>query len=207
MKKTLTILTVLAVMLVAMMGSVSAASMSASNTKVNAGDTVTVTVTFDKAIRALEMDLTYDTSLFKYESASLGDLGGTPKDNGGTIHIAKFGQDGASTQTVTYTFKALTTAGTGSFAVNADTLVTDTNDTAPAATSVEVVVSTPDPEPDPEPEPEPDPDPDSEPGDKNIVGTDGKTVTELPKTGAPIFVGAIALIVVAGAVLVIRNRK
>ncbi len=202
MKKSLTILTILAIMLVAMVGSVSAASMSASNTKVNAGDTVTVTVTFDKAIRALEMDLTYDTSLFKYESASLGDLGGTPKDNGGTIHIAKFGQDGASTQTVTYTFKALTTAGIGSFAVNADTLVTDINDTAPAATSVEVVVSTPDSDPTPDPDPTK-----NETKNETPVDKKGNPITEITKAGTPVFAGAIALIIVAGAVLVIKNRK
>ena len=40
-----------------------------------------------------------------------------------------------------------------------------------------------------------------------IVGTDGKVITKLPQTGAPIFVGIVAIIAVGVIALVVKKTK
>ena len=43
--------------------------------------------------------------------------------------------------------------------------------------------------------------------DSTIVGTDGNVITKIPQTGAPVYLGVIALVAIAGSVLVVRKIR
>ena len=222
MKKTLTILTVLAVMLVAMMGSVFAAEVNATPTQVKAGDTVTVTVHSDTPCYGVQFNMTYDSTRFEYDGNT---AGAVVSAEGGDL-ICSYSNVATSTNDVSLTFKVLTDApvGTGDFTISG-TEFTDTNGdvTGEAVTkpsvSVEVVASTPATE---EPtDPEVKPGSTTQAGDnkgstdnkgtstegEEKIGTNGEAIKKLPQTGAPLYIGVIALVVVAGAVVAVRKIR
>ena len=216
MKKTLTILTIAILAILAFTSCVNAASIVTSAEKVDTEKPVTVTVKFDNPVRAVELNLKYDTNLFTYVSSDLGALGGSAKDlGGGVLRVAKFGQDGASTSEIKFNFTAKTSAGTGNFEIEPDTLITDTNDAVPAAATVAIVAPTPggnpttptDPTTPTNPTTPKDNEEEKQPESETPVDKNGNPIKGLPNAGAPVFVGAIALIFIAGTVLVIRNRK
>ena len=204
MKKSLTILTIAILAIVAFASCVNAASVSATPAQAKQGDTVTVSVSTEATLMGVQYDLTYDTAKFKFESDKL-PAGVQAHDNGGSITYSYVGTVTKTSPALTFTVLADTPVGKVDFSIS-NTEFTDANGelvkedvTTPSTTVAIVETKTEEPTKTENTTPEP--------GGENVVGTDGKPVTELPKTGTPIFVGAIALIVVAGAVLVIRNRK
>ncbi len=211
MKRTILGVAILAIVLIMMMGSVNAASLSASSEKISKGETVTVTVNMEPS-KATEINLTYDADVFEYVSSSSSIM---VTDEKGSLIATYLTSDGEATiSQMSFTFKAKENSEGANFAVTGFT--TDvTGDTV--GNNVTVVVK--DEEKPVEPVNPEQPTNPEQPANGNdtttktetngsaIVGTDGKVIKKLPQTGTPVFVGAIALIVVAGAVLVARKAK
>lgn len=106
MKKSMTILAIILIALVAMMGSVNAASITANPAtakKISVGDTVTVTVTTKKD-DAIQFNMTYPDG-FEYVSTKASD-GMALEVNTKTAGALKVVAYGAQGDTVTMTFKA-----------------------------------------------------------------------------------------------------
>ena len=106
MKKSMTILAIILIALVAMMGSVNAASITANPAtakKISVGDTVTVTVTTKKD-DAIQFNMTYPEG-FEYVSTKASD-GMALEVNTKTAGALKVVAYGAQGDTVTMTFKA-----------------------------------------------------------------------------------------------------
>ena len=221
MKKTLTILTIIAIALVAMMSSVNAATVTASpaeTTKLSVGDTVTVTVGTEGA-SGLQFDLAYPAG-FEYVNATASAPCDVRQD-AGSLGIATFASS------VTVTFKATEEMVAGEENLVKEFVVSnykavDTDDRAGATATVTIKVAE-------EPVPSTPTDPvegstgsqgsqlgseGSQPGSDNnsgtqggVEGTNGDELNELPKTGAPVYIGTIAVIALAGAVLVVRKIR
>ena len=208
MKKTLTILTIAILAILAFTSCVNAASVTASATEAKQGDTVTVSVKTDASLMGVQYDLKYDTTRFKFEADK---IPGTVKahDNGGTITYSYVGETTTTSPALTFTVLADAPVGNGDFQISG-TEFSDVNgelvkeDVTAPSTVVKIVESTSLEPTKPEDQSTTET---PEKKDNGIVGTNGKTIKELPKTGTPIFVGAIVLIVIAGAVLVVKNRK
>lgn len=224
MKKAILGIAILAIVLITMMGSVNAASITASAPSVEEEGKVTVTVSMD-ATSAVQFELPYNNKKFEFLGASAGDLGNdVGVANGGVVKVAAFATNGtATTKTVTLTFKALApTEGEGAtFTVN--DLITESGEaianpkvTVKVSEKVTVKPEEPDTPQNPsQPQPET---PSTDEGNKGTtttnsqkaeekVGTNGKVIKKLPQTGTPVFIGVIAFIIVAGAVLVVKKIK
>ena len=221
MKKTIVVVAILAMVLITMMGSVNAASVTA-NKEVQKGETVTVTVNM-AATSAVQFEMPYDNTKFEFVGASAGALGNdVGAANGGVVNVAAFAVDGkATTTSVTVTFKALATTEGEKFTVNG--LVTESGETIANSTvtvkvtaPVEVKPGTTTPSTDDKQQGTTTPSTNGEQQGTTTtdsqsvngkVGTDGKVITKLPQTGAPVFIGVVAIIAVAGVALVVRKAK
>lgn len=211
MKKTLFKTTILAIILVAaILGTtVNAGSVTAPET-IKAGATFTVKINVDTAMTNADATVTYDATKLEYvkESATAGSLLITENaETAGEIILSMAG--GTKTaKTVELTFKAKEDIK-GDAAVEVTSFAANTNETlANTSVTIKAAEEAKDPEKDPEKDPVKDPDkkPTNPSGDK--VGTDGKPITKLPQTGAPIFAGAIALVVLtAGAIVLVKRVK
>lgn len=214
MKKVMIGIAILAMVLIIMMGSVNAASLTTSGEKVSKGETVTITVNMEPS-RATEVNLKYDANIFEYVSSSDSIM---VTDKGGEIIATYLTPDGTSTiSQMSFTFKAKENSEGANFEVTGFT--TDVKgDTV--NNNVTVVVADEEVPVDPDQPTNPDqpvnPDQPSDNGDKvtttetndnEIVGTDGKVITKLPQTGAPIFVGIVAIIAVGVIALVVKKTK
>lgn len=214
MKKVMIGIAILAMVLIIMMGSVNAASLTTSGEKVSKGETVTITVNMEPS-RATEVNLKYDANIFEYVSSSDSIM---VTDKGGEIIATYLTPDGTSTiSQMSFTFKAKENSEGANFEVTGFT--TDVKgDTV--NNNVTVVVADKEVPVDPDQPTNPDqpvnPDQPSDNGDKvtttetndnEIVGTDGKVITKLPQTGAPIFVGIVAIIAVGVIALVVKKTK
>lgn len=224
MKKSLTILTIAILAIVAFTSCVCAAEVKTSSTKVNVGDTVTVAVKTNNQFEGAEFTLKFDADKFQYAGASCVDANGEAlsmennisKAGNGEVFIQAY-SGSLKSDTVVVTFKALKSTEGAAFNVEGLVLAgTDEEELSnnPATIAVETSENN------------------NEGGTGNqgagsqggqqaggsasgsstseagsVTDKNGKKIEELPKTGTPIFAGAIALIVIAGAVLVIRNRK
>lgn len=224
MKKTIVIVAILAMVLITMMGSVNAASVTAKN-EVEKGKTVTVTVNM-AATSAVQFEMPYDNTKFEFVGASAGALGNDiGVANGGVVNVAAFAVDGkATTTSVTVTFKALATTEGEKFTVNG--LVTESGEkianptvTVKVTAPVEVKPGTDNKTPVTDDKQQGTTATPST-GDKQQgttttgsqsvngkVGTDGKVITKLPQTGTPVFIGVAVIIAVAGVALVVRKAK
>ncbi len=205
MKKTILGVALIAMLLITMMGSVNAASVSAP-AEVKKGETVAVTVSMASPVKAVEFEMKYDASKFEFTGATAGALGkASASATNGVVTVAIAASDGVSTtETVTLTFTALAETEAKGFTISnvvSDTDNTITNATASTAVVEDVVV---DPE---EPETPGNDNENKEPVKDEKPGTDGKVITTIYQAGTPVALGAIALIVVAGVVLVARKTK
>lgn len=226
MKKTILGVAILALVLIMMIGSVNAASIAPNNTEIKKGETVKVTVTVDPT-SAVQFDLKYDNTKFEYLGASAGSLGDNAgAENAGVVSVAAFALDGTTkTEIATVDFKALETVEKAKFTIEG--LVTESMETV-AEPTIEVTVVEPTTEnpdtpvtPDRPANPEQpgntevpgtNVDQEGKPAENNptnsgIIGTNGKVINKLPQTGTPIFVGAVAIIVVASAILALVIKK
>lgn len=219
MKKTILGIAILAIVLITMMGSVNAASITASSPSVEEEGKVTVTVNMD-ATSAVQFELPYNNQKFEFLGASAGDLGNdVGVANGGVVKVAAFATNGtATTKTVTLTFKALApTEGEGAtFTVN--DLITESGEAIANPTVTVKVIEKATDKPDTPVDPSEPETPSTDEGNKGTtttnsqkaeekVGTNGKVIKKLPQTGTPVFIGVIAFVIIAGAVLVVKKVK
>ena len=143
MKRTIIGIAVLAIVLIIMMGSVNAASLTTSSDKVSKGENVTITVNMEPS-RATEVNLKYDANIFEYVSSSASMV---TDENGSLIatYLTPYGTTTISQ--MTFTFKAKENSEGANFEVTAFT--TDAKgDTV--NNTVTVAVADPEPSVDPE---------------------------------------------------------
>lgn len=231
MKKTIVVVAILAMVLITMMGSVNAASVTAAK-EVEKGKTVTVTLNM-KPTASVGFELAYDKNVFSFEGGSAGALGVVDKEGNtnGIVNVQLFAINGTSTtETVTLNFKANETTTTAK-AFTVSDFVTEDNE-AMATPTVSVAVKAP--------VEIKDDDNKGDVTDKNQgnqgttnqgnqgtttpaenkaqgsttttstngkVGTDGKVITKLPQTGAPVYIAVATIIAIAGVALVARKAK
>lgn len=228
MKKTIIGVAIIAMFLITMMGSVNAANMTASADKVEVDKGVSVVISTDVTMKAVQFKLNYDTSKFTYTgytSKAGATATVTPTAEGLTFALANSAApEDAKSITLNFTAKAATAN------VNEETFTisgfkagtsTEKDNNINATATVKVVAATP-----VEPEKPGDvTDENKTPaGEENKdngtktpatstanndkkVGTNGKVITKLNQTGAPLFIGAAVVVALAGATLVIRKRK
>lgn len=213
MKKTLFKTTILAIILVAaILGTtVNAGSVTAPET-VKAGEEVIVNINVDTAIENADITMEYDASKLAYKGTNAGAnmLVQVNADEAGKLVIAVAGGDN-TTKTISVTFTA-SKDFTGEAGIKVASFEANTNETL---TNTQVTVKaeeikTPDDDKKPgEDEKDPSKDPDKKPTKPTTpTGTDGKPITKLPQTGAPVFAGAIALVVLtAGAIILVKRVK
>lgn len=224
MKKTIMGVAIIAIFLITMMGSVNAASMTASASQVEVDKGVSVVISTDVTMKAVQFKLNYDTSKFTYTgytSKAGATATVTPTAEGLTFALANSAApEDAKSITLNFTAKAATAN------VNEETFTisgfkagtsTEKDNNINATATVKVVAATTPVEPE---NPEDNKEEDNKPAEENkdngtgtttdnkgVVGTDGKTYTKLHQTGAPLFIGAAVVVALAGAVLVIRKAK
>lgn len=209
MKKSLLKTTILAIILVAaILGTtVNAGSVTAPET-VKAGEEVSVNINVETAIENADVTMEYDASKLTYKGTSAGAnmLVQVNADEAGKLIIAVAGGDN-TTKTVSVTFTA-NKDFTGDAGVKVTSFEANTNETlANTSVTVKAAEETKDPSKDPNKDPVKDPDKKPE-KPTNPTGTDGKPITKLPQTGAPVFVGAIALVVATlGAIVLVKRVK
>ena len=118
MKKTILVTILVAVMLLAAIGSVNAASVTADKTTIKAGETVKIAVKPSEARDGVQFDVSYNADELQYV--------GTEKPAGmevmdevanGTGRVMVYSMNGTTTDTVVMTFKALKDVETTEFKV------------------------------------------------------------------------------------------
>lgn len=221
MKKSILVAILVAIMLIATVGSVNAASVEPSKDTIKAGETVKVTVKAEKAGVNLQFDVEFDATELKFTGVtSATGMTAIPasgvKDGNGTIMV--YDADPSTKETTDYatlTFEALKDVEAAEVKVtnfvsedaegNAEEVAT----VGTATIKVEKVEGSKDPVKDPEKDPSGSKDPDKKPDDtKNPTDINGKPIKVQPQMGTPIYMVAIAVIVIAaGAVLAIRKNK
>lgn len=223
------ILIALVIMIGVMASQVMAASISASSTEVNKGDTVVVTVNLEKDSQAVQFVLNYDAKNFEYvkgsASSSIGEAAMAINDKEeGTIRIAA-SSISTSTTSVSFTFTAKETTDASAFTVsnliteNREELTTDN-------VTVKVVEKAEEPQPE---QPSDDQNTTVNPGDtvgdeetgdasENAnksdadapkVDEDGNVITKLPQTGVTVYqiAGVVAVLAIVAAIVVRKIRK
>ena len=223
--KIIGIVITLIIMIGIMASQVMAASINVSNTEVNKGDQLTVTVNLENATHAIDLTLTYDASKFEYVkgsvNSSIGDLTVNDSNEGEVIISAASASN--TTTAVTYTFVAK--ENTDAAAFTASGLVTESGEGFTADTvSVSVVEPAEEPtNPEDPTQPEnPTQDPttpenptdDTQNGsetnvDAPLVDEEGNVITELPQTGVSVYqvVAVVAVLAVVVALVVRKIRK
>lgn len=223
------ILIALVIMIGVMASQVMAASISASSTEVNKGDTVVVTVNLEKDSQAVQFVLNYDAKNFEYvkgsASSSIGEAAMAINDKEeGTIRIAA-SSISTSTTSVSFTFTTKETTDASAFTVsnliteNREELTTDN-------VTVKVVEKAEEPQPE---QPSDDQNTTVNPGDtvgdeetgdasENAnksdadapkVDEDGNVITKLPQTGVTVYqiAGVVAVLAIVAAIVVRKIRK
>lgn len=223
MKKTIVGVAILMIAVIAMMGSVHAASTTISNTEIKKGDTVTVTVKTDADVYGIQFNLAYHTKYFKYKGAEAKPLDVVDNDtqNGeeGLIKVlASSGNNEGSH--VTLTFEALEDTANvvkdfvvSNFKAGGETLSNDTVSVKVDKTETQKP-TTPEQNNNNQPNKETDKTQASGEATKQTtqkagekIGTNGKVITKLPQTGTPIFMGVVALFVVGSVVFIVKKIK
>lgn len=223
MKKTILVTILVAVMLLAAVSTVNAATVSISDKTVKEGDTVTVTVKTDKDIKSSSLNVNYDASKFEYVSASTGDLGNaminSKLENTVRISVA---DPANTTKTITVTFRAKKdVASDENVEFSVTNYVNNENEELTASVvSVKVIEAEEQEKPGDNTEKPGDntqvPDDNTQkpgdntqkPGDNKPTDINGKPIEDHPQTGAPLYIGAVAVIVMAlGTMLVVKKSK
>ncbi len=236
MKKTIVVVAILAMVLITMMGSVNAASVTA-NKEVEKGKTVTVTLSM-KPTSSVGFELSYNKANFEFLGGSAGALGtiDTAGNTDGVVNVQLFATNGTSkTESVTLNFKAKeTTTDAKAFTVSDFTTedyedMTNPTVTVKVTAPVEVKPGENGGQQNPTNPTKP-----TQPSTDNNqqgttttpstddkqqgtttnsqssngkVGTNGKVITKLPQTGAPVYIAVAVIIALAGVALVARKEK
>lgn len=231
MKKTLTILVILAITLIAMIGNVNATTTMSVNPseveEIKAGETVTLTIDAGEG-KGVQYVVSYDKDKFTYDDTTTRKnnqtIMATNSDYKGTGNI--FVSALSTKQTLTFTAKVDIPAAEAEqiFKFNAtDILVNEAENTETAEATL--TVKKVDPVIQPEEQGNQgnaanpgntdngsDTNKESDGGNSDSttdekVGTNGKVIKKLPQTGMPVYVGTIALVVIAGVVLAVKKIR
>lgn len=231
------ILIALVIMIGVMASQVMAASISASSTEVNKGDTVVVTVNLEKDSQAVQFVLNYDAKNFEYvkgsASSSIGEAAMAINDKEeGTIRIAA-SSISTSTTSVSFTFTAKETTDASAFTVS--NLITENRE---ELTTDNVTVKVVEKAEKPQPEQPSDDQNENNTQDQNTtvnpgdtvgdeetgdasenanksdadapkVDEDGNVITKLPQTGVTVYqiAGVVAVLAIVAAIVVRKIRK
>lgn len=219
MKKTIVGVAILAIALIVMMGSVNAASVAVDKAEVKKGDIVTVHINVDKQVNGIQFNVSYNASKFEYIGANTGDLAAEENATRGLVKIVA--SSGSKTSNIaTLQFKALEDTEGEDFVVSnfkaEGEALNNSSVTVKVSTGVEEQPTTPGNKEEKPADTITTPKTDAKQTTGTAtqtqkasekVGTNGKVITKLPQTGTPIFIGVAILIVVAGAVLVVKKAK
>lgn len=229
MKKSILGIAIIATMLVALLGTVVNAATLTATKEAKKGDTVEVTITTDSAVKSTSFGLTFDNQKFKLAENPVNTTLAGPVVNtvGNTVYVsvADANADHA-TKTITVKFEVIADVEKPT---EEDFVISDyanNLDEELKATSVKTTLvkaeeddnknneeqgnNTTEEPGNNEEKPsnnEEKPSNNTQNGNNTSNGSEKNDKEKLPQMGAPLFVGAIALIVVAGAVLVIRKVK
>lgn len=209
MKKTIVGIMTIVAMLVAILGTnVNAATVSVNATEVKEGETVTVTVTTNNPMKAVQYDIAYNPEYLELVSGAtkVGDV----------AKVSEFVKTTTDTiPSTTVTFKALKDTDATKLTISNEGFSEDGLNPGTETIendkeySVKIGVGTE--KPDPTATPEPTAEPTAEPtGTTAPTATPNNDKIKYPQTGAPVYayVAGIALVViVAGAVLAVRKNK
>lgn len=204
MKKSILVAILVAVMLIATIGSVNAGTVTAPKTA-KAGDTVTVSLNVDTAMTNGDITMTYDATKLAYKSTVAGTnmMAQTNSDVAGELIISVAGGDN-TTKKIDVVFTAKEDLKSGDANVTVTAFDVNTKETL-KNTSVTVAMTAKEQKPD-----------DSNNGNNGNNGNkpnkpvdvNGNVIEEHPKTGTPVYIAVVAVIVIAaGAVLAIRKNK
>ena len=229
--KILGIVTMVTVLLMMLVSSVNAATMTADKTEMQKGDEVTLTVTLEEPAQSVQFDVEFDASKYEYvEDSGKSDLQftGSSLISDNVVRVSGFAFDDESTTTITLTFKALengeelpfTISGTEFVGVDGVEMEGNLDNT-----SISTTIADPAEEPgdideptDPEnpgnvdeptnPEKPSDTEEPSD-NDNEYVDENGNPITKLPQTGSvvPAIIAGIAILVVASLVVFKATRK
>ncbi len=225
MKKTIIGVAIIAMFLITMMGSVNAASMTASASQVEVDKGVSVTISTNVTMKAVQFKLAYDKDNFTYTgytSKAGATATVTETAEGLTFALANSAApEDAKSIVLNFTAKAETAnVNEETFTISGFKAGTsaERDDNINATTTVKVVAATVvEPE---QPENPGTTDDNNKPAEDNTdnkgtttttnngkVSTNGKVITKLNQTGTPLFIGAAVVVALAGAVLVVRKAK
>ena len=224
MKKILSVMVAIVVLLGIATSNVNAANVVASKTEVNKGDKVVVSINLTEETRNIDVKLTYDSTKFEYvkdsATSTLGSLTVNDKTEGKIIVSAS--NPSVSTKQVSFTFVAKENTDASEF--KATGLVTEKGEEFTSDNiSVKVVEKAQEPTTPGEEKPstgdqkeEPTtPTTDTENKEEKTettvaqkVDTNGKKITKLPQTGVSIIaIAGIVCVIAIATVVVKRNVK
>lgn len=205
MKKTILVAILVAVMLIATIGSVNAANVTADKTTVKAGETVKVTVKPSAARDGVQFDVTYNATELQYVKTNTpAGMNLMDEVSGGTGTVMVYSMDGTTTDSVVMEFKALKDVEATEIKVTG--FVSGEENVAEAGKVTLKVEKVDDPTDPTNPDKPTDPTKPTNPDKPTDIN--GKPITEHPQTGAPVYVAVVAVMVIAaGAVLAVRKNK
>ena len=228
--KILGIVTMVTVLLMMLVSSVNAATITADKAEMAKEEIVTLTVELKEAAKSVQFDVEFDTDNYTYVDGSVkSDLGSTKAavlaDKSNVVRVSGFALDGETTTTVTLQFKAVENGENLAFTVSGTEFIgVDGEETAEAFENATITTTIADPVEEPEdpteepedPTEEPDQKPDDEKpaedpdkDDSGYYDEDGNPIEKLPQTGSmvPVVVAGVAILVVASLVVFKATRK
>ena len=228
--KILGIVTMVTVLLMMLVSSVNAATITADKAEMAKEEIVTLTVELKEAAKSVQFDVEFDTDNYTYVDGSVkSDLGSTKAavlaDKSNVVRVSGFALDGETTTTVTLQFKAVENGEDLAFTVSGTEFIgVDGEETAEAFENATITTTIADPVEEPEdpteepedPTEEPDQKPDDEKpaedpdkDDNGYYDEDGNPIEKLPQTGSmvPVVVAGVAILVVASLVVFKATRK
>ena len=175
LKRAITILIMMLLIIGIFIGRVNAASasISASARKVTVGQNVSVTVSFSEKVSAAQFKLSYDSSKFKFISSSAGNFGE------GTQKFAYYSSDGKTPElsSVTLNFQSKT-AGSSNFNLNSLKISTATQNKITPSGGGSVSIKSENKQ-----DPKPDTKPEQKPSSDTKTNSSNGTSTSTSKSG------------------------
>ena len=219
--KILGIVTMVTVLLMMLVSSVNAATITADKAEMAKEEIVTLTLTTETPVDSMQFNVKFDSTKFEYIADSFDASIGNEDENmlaDGELMVAAYNVGNTSNK-ATLQFKALDNVENAEFTVSGaefgvESVAIDETVTTPTVT-VSVVESEPAEDPD-EPTEEPDQKPDDEKpaedpdkDDSGYYDEDGNPIEKLPQTGSmvPVVVAGVAILVVASLVVFKATRK
>ena len=129
--KILGIVTMVTVLLMMLVSSVNAATMTADKTEMQKDEIVTITVTTEQEVASMQFDITFDSTKYEYvEDSATSDLANTASRviSDGVVRVSAF-ESGNATNTLTLQFKAIENGENVPFTVSNTEFVAGSDET------------------------------------------------------------------------------